>query len=810
MAKKPVLTTAESAARSFTKSSEGGAEAVVTPFYKPITQRTAYLEGVRTGLLPKDLKYSDFSSNMEPHLKAFGNSKDAYRVSVSDDGIPTFTKRYQTIQMDSESERIFREKKINVRAPKLANGLDTTLNSKGTAGLFDAKIKANAEAIDTKTLKTSSQAADGAQEGLSKAGPIGAIISAVSGIGASAGEAIGSEEGEVIKHVFRPETIMKDPNLSAGEKAIGMINPVAGGILAHRGKKEVAKAMREKQEKAQRSSRMDAEIQETPGQVPMLKDGTVAQNITKPTLTEVERDEIVLRKDADGKFTKVADFKGGKTHAQGGEDYVVQPGDIVFPGKKRRTILKKLANKDHTGIETERMRLPKTIPGDSELEKGVDTTKDTDPRRLKALKSSKKIVQNTYLQDNPEAMAKVKEVRAEANKRMEEELQKLHDQDLSDEEARAAEQKLYDEIEQYTQDRIRQEVPDLDALSMQYGEGISEQDKINLLMSNSFNLDSFGGSTGGLSSADAFRGTVIGDAPEVTSSPEVSTPGGWWSPDFPIGGASSASDILAEEEIGKVDPVEDAKGGDTLKRTDTFDTKPLQSKGLPVVDTSNINTNPFGVTATDSESSNDADDPFADSNKKRGVKAMAKGGSDIGSILDYAPAAANIIRGMQKPETVERRFVTPEQINYSDRSAIDRAESERIERAEREDAVAASGGSAQVARAGKTGARSRGFRRFTQIGAAETARKDAIIAKNVSARQAASAQNIQLANQYDETDAMNKAAVDAYTEQGIHDVDRIMKQQRLDAKAAAREKVVLDLLETDNFNFRDNKVTFKG
>lgn len=103
-------------------------------------------------------------------------------------------------------------------------------------------------------------------------------------------------------------------------------------------------------------------------QANMYAKGTSAAATTK--LVEVEKDEVVLRKGTDGSFTKVADFKGGKTHEQGGEPYLLKAGDVIFPGKKRDVINKHLAKNDIASIDKERQKLPKEVGAKAEY--GID------------------------------------------------------------------------------------------------------------------------------------------------------------------------------------------------------------------------------------------------------------------------------------------------------------------------------------------------------------------------------------------------------------------------------------------------------
>ena len=111
-----------------------------------------------------------------------------------------------------------------------------------------------------------------------------------------------------------------------------------------------------------------------PVQAPAAKNGL--NDITGMKKIEVEKDEIVLRKSGNA-FQKVADFKGGKTHGQGGEPYVAAEGDVIFPGKKRLAVNKALRTRDWRGLESMRMQLPKDTP-ESRKANGVDEVL-TDP-----------------------------------------------------------------------------------------------------------------------------------------------------------------------------------------------------------------------------------------------------------------------------------------------------------------------------------------------------------------------------------------------------------------------------------------------
>ncbi|HEY8363962.1 MAG TPA: hypothetical protein VIK84_00190, partial [Haloplasmataceae bacterium] len=88
----------------------------------------------------------------------------------------------------------------------------------------------------------------------------------------------------------------------------------------------------------------------------MYKTGTKA---VKPI--EVEKDELIFEKHGN-KYKLIADFKGGKTHAQGGENYIAKEGDIIFPGKMRSEVMKAYISGDFSKLEKMRNELPKDTP----------------------------------------------------------------------------------------------------------------------------------------------------------------------------------------------------------------------------------------------------------------------------------------------------------------------------------------------------------------------------------------------------------------------------------------------------------------
>lgn len=108
---------------------------------------------------------------------------------------------------------------------------------------------------------------------------------------------------------------------------------------------------------------------------------------------EVERDEIVLRK-IGGAFKKVADFKGGNTHNQGGEQYKASPGDIIIPRDKAPKIERLLKARKWSAIESERLKLPSDV-GQAYAKDGMNVG-DPDPKKGTWIQQSIKAIKQVY------------------------------------------------------------------------------------------------------------------------------------------------------------------------------------------------------------------------------------------------------------------------------------------------------------------------------------------------------------------------------------------------------------------------------
>ena len=569
-----------------------------------------------------------------------------------------------SIEMDPRSKGFKHMSEVlNKDKPKLTDGIDTT--------------DPNADdTVSESATGGSPKIGSAVSGGLSLAGDLVDVLDQRSdgtksvGGGALKGAAAGAAAGTA----FGP----------IGTAVGGVVGGAVGAIGTALGNKKALKAQEDLEYKQQQARSLSnfQPAQNTQSQI--YETGTYAANMTKPV--EVERDELVLRKNSLGKYSVVADFKGGKTHEQGGEDYILKEGDVVFPGKKRDKIMKLLRDGNNAGIESERMRLPKDLPNTGELENGYRNV----PGVPKYPTSTRDIfgVEDTM----------TKEERA-----------------------------------RYIAD----------------------------------------------TSAGRLPSWLVWDEDAVDSA--VSNP----STPKPTRTAAKPKSEVEPVPRETVEKIQGAKLGEY--------TPPEVPKTLPRIEPS------------------ERDRLIQE--KYSSKRAPNSEGRDfnVDEAMRYTPAASNILKGLfTKPETATRRFVTPETLRYKDTSQNLRRESELQKRIDMENASRFSGGSGQLARAGKASAGAAASARRQQIDSQESARALGIEAQNVGIRNQAKQINLELSNRYDELDLANRAAIDAYFDQGVYDLGRIGSQIRRDKAMERSQDIALKMLERDRFKYNkgDSSIEF--
>ena len=262
-------------------------------------------------------------------------------------GIPNAIKTSTPAQPILPSVDITRRKGTDNTMPKLTNGINNAQPRQGiTADQYGSAATGAAQLAGGIVEATDTQ-----KNGKKSMG--GAALT-----GAASGAAIGSTVGPW------------------GTLIGGVVGGAAGAISSTMANKKIDAKMEEQKLKAAQVASM-AHFQPLKNtQAPMYSKGTAGAVNNKPV--EVEKDEVILRKGTDGSFTKVADFKGGKTHEQGGEPYLLRAGDVIFPGKKRELINGYIAKNDAVSIDKERQKLPKEVG--TKAKEGVNYMKPKDAK----------------------------------------------------------------------------------------------------------------------------------------------------------------------------------------------------------------------------------------------------------------------------------------------------------------------------------------------------------------------------------------------------------------------------------------------
>ena len=192
-------------------------------------------------------------------------------------------------------------------------------------------------------------------------------------------------------------------------------------------------------------------------------------------------------------------------------------------------------------------------------------------------------------------------------------------------------------------------------------------------------------------------------------------------------------------------------------------------------------------------------------------------GKYAGAAMGAANMFNNAVQGAQPAETVERRYLQPEDMKYRDSSALARKGAMQGERAQN---LAMRG---KGLSAGQQNAYARAAN--TQLGAAqerinefEAGQKFSVDQFNVGQRNQAQASNVDLANQYDVMDAQNRAAKQAYADTAYYDASQIGQnlsqaenQKSVDNKKMAAEKEwVKKYVGTKDYNIGDEGTQYRG
>lgn len=187
--------------------------------------------------------------------------------------------------------------------------------------------------------------------------------------------------------------------------------------------------------------------------------------------------------------------------------------------------------------------------------------------------------------------------------------------------------------------------------------------------------------------------------------------------------------------------------------------------------------------------------------------------------LKYSSMINKMGQGTKAADKVTRRFYTPEEQEYIDRSAAKRRAN--VEERNYENLISRGKGLSagqKQSYAGQIG--SRYLAKDEAINETEAQRADAIAKGNVDARNVAKQYNITLANKYDEQDDMNEAVRQKYLDAAYSDMSKFAmldEQKRYmmdrDRKRNLMNMMTPGLLGTDKFSFDMNdpfKIQYNG
>ena len=187
--------------------------------------------------------------------------------------------------------------------------------------------------------------------------------------------------------------------------------------------------------------------------------------------------------------------------------------------------------------------------------------------------------------------------------------------------------------------------------------------------------------------------------------------------------------------------------------------------------------------------------------KEKGPGILSKIGGTLESLAQYAPAIYNIAKGLEKPEKVQRRFVTPQTKEYHNMSQtqlnlIDDAFNAQIGNARN-----MSGGLMSNFRSNSEGAWADKISRTAQVNNFEAGRADEIASGNIDIRNQAEQINTQTNQQADQMDMQSKAATNSFLAQGIQDVSNIAGMRAKDKSAEKNQQMILGMMNTRNFGY---------
>ena len=197
-----------------------------------------------------------------------------------------------------------------------------------------------------------------------------------------------------------------------------------------------------------------------------------------------------------------------------------------------------------------------------------------------------------------------------------------------------------------------------------------------------------------------------------------------------------------------------------------------------------------------------------DIEKKQKIgKAITSGMSTLAS---FAPAIYNIAKGLESPDKIQRRFVSPQTKEFvpmaqPQLNAIDDAFNTALGNARN-----LSGGMMSNFRSNTEKAWADKIARTGDVNAREAMRADQVASENIGIRNAADQYNTQANTKYDEIDMRSEAATNSFLAQGMADLSNIAYRNNTDRQKKANQDMMLKLVGTNDFEISpDGAITVK-
>jgi hypothetical protein len=175
-------------------------------------------------------------------------------------------------------------------------------------------------------------------------------------------------------------------------------------------------------------------------------------------------------------------------------------------------------------------------------------------------------------------------------------------------------------------------------------------------------------------------------------------------------------------------------------------------------------------------------------------------------LLQAAPSIYNLGRGLfEKAKTTNRRYINNEAYKYQDLADPNRKAANEQFRIESSNIRNATGGSGGAYLANQNLAAANRFRNLSDINNQEAGKRLDISNTNTNLRNQQNAQNLQLANQYDDLDTQNIARKNDFVGAGLTGLSDLSFNKQLMKNQANADRLKATTLETTNFKYDPEK-----